>query len=151
MKVQTYAFTTESLNWASIDWKSAEKAVEEMQHRIVQAVRKRQFRKAKSLQWILTNSFYAKLLAVRKVTSNKGKNTSGVDGVIWNTSTKKSQAVLDLKISGYKAKPMRRVFIPKSNGKKRPLAIPTMKDRAMQALFLLGLDPWNEVVSDINS
>lgn len=151
MKVKTYAFTTESFNWASIDWKSAEKAVEEMQHRIVQAVRNRQYRKAKSLQWILTNSFYAKLLAVRKVTSNKGKNTSGVDGIIWNTSTKKTQAVHDLKISEYKARPMRRVFIPKSNGKKRPLAIPTMKDRAMQALCLLALDPWNEVVSDINS
>jgi RNA-directed DNA polymerase len=151
MKVKTYAFTTESFIWASIDWKLVEKSVEEMQHRIVQAVKNRQFRKAKSLQWILTNSFYAKLLAVRKVTSNKGKNTSGVDGVIWNTTKKKTQALFDLKISGYKAKPMRRVFIPKSNGKKRPLAIPTMKDRAMQALFLLALDPWNEVVSDINS
>ena len=117
MKVSqtTYAFTT-TLIWDSINWKTIVKAVEVMQHRIVQAIKKRKFRKAKSLQRILTNFFYAKLLAVRRVTLNKGKNTPGVDGVRWTTSKQKMNAVLNLRSIGYKAKPMRRVFIPKSNG-----------------------------------
>ncbi|MFT5778063.1 MAG: RNA-directed DNA polymerase [Crocinitomicaceae bacterium] len=152
MKVSktTYAFTT-TLVWNSINWNTITKAVEAMQHRIVQAIKSRQFRKAKSLQRILTNSFYAKLMAVRRVTLNKGKNTPGVDGVTWITGKQKTNAALNLRSSGYKAKPMRRVFIPKSNGKKRPLAIPTLKDRAMQALFLFALDPWHEVITDPNS
>jgi RNA-directed DNA polymerase len=151
MKVKTYAFTADAQAWNSTEWKQVIETVEGLQHRIVQAVRKGQFRKAKSLQWLLTNSFHAKLLAVKKVTSNKGKNTAGIDGITWKNSTQKIEAVLSLKTKGYEAKSMRRVFIPKANGKMRPLAIPTMKDRAMQALFLLALDPWNEVISDINS
>jgi len=146
-----HAFTTLFFTWDSINWKTVQDKVQLLQNRIVKAAKQRKFRKVKSLQWILTRSFYAKLLAIRKVTLNKGKNTAGVDAQKWKTEKQKWDAVKSLKVKGYKAKPLKRIFIPKSNGKKRPLAIPTMKDRAMQALFLLAMDPVHEVTTDSNS
>lgn len=131
-----HAFTTVFFGWTSIDWKLVFKKVRLLQNRIVKAVKCGKFRKAMALQWILTRSFFAKLWAVKLVTESKGKNTPGVDGVIWNTETKKWKAAHVLNVKGYKVKPLKRVFIPKANGKKRPLAIPTIKDRAMQSLFL---------------
>ncbi|MCB0386534.1 MAG: group II intron reverse transcriptase/maturase, partial [Bdellovibrionales bacterium] len=108
-------------------------------------------RKVASLQWILTHSFHAKLMAVKRVTQNKGKNTPGVDGVTWNTASQKTKAVSSLTRKGYKARPLRRVNIPKANGKTRPLGIPTMTDRAMQALYLMALNPVAETTADDNS
>lgn len=137
--------------WNSIDWNLVEYKVRLLQMRIVKATKAGQHRKVKSLQWILQNSYYAKLLAVRRVTSNKGKNTPGVDKEIWSYPTQKLKAALSLKRKGYKAQPLRRVYIPKANGKQRPLGIPTMKDRAMQALLLLTLEPIAETTADINS
>jgi len=84
----------------------------------------------------LTHSHSAKLLAVRKITINKGKNTYGVDKTIWNTATRKMTAVQKLTNKRYKAKPLRRVYIEmKRTQTKRPLGIPTMYDREMQALY----------------
>ncbi|MBL8371818.1 MAG: group II intron reverse transcriptase/maturase [Burkholderiaceae bacterium] len=93
----------------------------------------------------------ARALAVRKVTENQGKRTSGIDCVLWDTPTKKWNAIGCLNTNGYRARPLRRVYIPKTNGKERPLGIPTMKDRAMQALHLLALEPAAECTSDPNS
>ena len=104
-----------------------------------------------SLQWTLTHSFYAKAPAVKRVTSNKGKNTPGVDGVLWKTAEDKMQAVKSLRQHGYRALPLRRIYNPKKNGKKRPLSIPTMYDRAMQALYKLALAPVAETLADRNS
>jgi RNA-directed DNA polymerase len=85
----------------------------------------------KRLQYLLTHSYYAKLIAVRKVTTNKGKKTPGVDKVLWNTPAQKMNAVLSLTDKSYKASPLRRVYIEKKGKKaKRPLGIPTMYDRA---------------------
>lgn len=107
--------------------------------------------KVKSLSRILTRSFAAKAMAVKRVTQNRGKRTSGVDGALWRSPKQKAKAVLDLNPQHYKAKPLRRVYIPKSNGKQRPLGIPTMKDRAMQALYLLALEPIAETTADRSS
>ena len=107
--------------------------------------------KVKSLQHLLTHSFSGKATAVKRVTENQGKETPGVDKVTWSTPKSKSQAVMSLRQKGYKPQPLKRVYIPKANGKKRPLGIPTMKDRAMQALYLLALDPIAETVADMSS
>lgn len=138
--------------WTDINWEKHEKIVKRLQERIVKAWKEKRYNKVKALQWLLTHSKSAKLLAIKKVTSNKGKSTAGVDGVLWETSKEKGQAVLKLKRSGYKPQPLRRIYIPKKDkSKKRPLSIPTMLDRAMQALHLMGLDPLVETTSDISS
>lgn len=146
-----YASETTFSKWESINWTSAEKKVRALQARIVKAQQAGKHRKVRSLQWILTRSFAAKALAVKRVTSNSGKNTPGVDGVIWSTEKGKMKAVQSLQRNGYKPLPLRRVFIPKANGKQRPLSIPCMKDRAMQALYLMAVDPVGETVADANS
>lgn len=138
--------------WNSIDWRAAGRAVRRLQVRIAKAVKERKFRKAKALQWILTHSYYAKLLTIKRVTSNKGKRTPGVDGVTWSTPRQKLEAVERLKRRGYNPLPLRRIYIPKKDKtKKRPLSIPTMKDRACQALYKLALEPVAETLADPNS
>lgn len=144
----TCAPSDRTLNWTSIDWNKAEEAVKKLQARIVKAQKEGKYGKVKALQWTLTHSFYAKALAVKRVTSNSGAKTSGVDGIRWSTPNTKFQAIATLKRRGYKPQPLKRVNIKKSNGKLRPLGIPTMKDRAMQALYLMALDPVAETTSD---
>ena len=145
------ASSTNEVSWHSINWKKAHRIVNRLQARIVKAKQEGNHGKVRALQWILTHSFSAKVLAIRSVTRNKGKKTPGVDGETWNTPEKKASAVHQLKRQGYKASPLRRVYIPKKNGKKRPLGIPTMKDRAMQAVYAMALDPIAEVMADPNS
>ena len=137
--------------WNSIKWRKVGQRVKKLQMRIAKAVRERRYRLAKSLQWLLTHSFYAKLFAVRRVVTNKGRCTPGVDGKIWNTPKKKMRAVELLTRRGYKPLPLRRVYIRKKNGTRRPLSIPTMRDRAMQALYALALAPVAETTGDLNS
>ena len=120
--------------------------------RIVQATKEGRWGKVKALQRLLTHSYSGKAFAVRRVTENNGKNTPGVDRVVWNTPEKKIQAVRALKSRGYQSQPLRRVYISKSDGKTmRPLGIPTMRDRGQQALYLLALDPVLETKADNNS
>jgi len=138
-------------NWNNIQWYKAKKTVRLLQERIVKAKQRGQNRKVKSLQFILTKSFSARVLAVKKVTENKGKRTSGVDHSLWSTSKTKWEAALNLNPKDYQAKPLRRVSIPKSNGKTRNLGIPTMRDRAFQALYLQALEPLSETTADKNS
>ncbi|MBV4417393.1 group II intron reverse transcriptase/maturase [Clostridium tyrobutyricum] len=137
--------------WSSIDWAIAEEYVNRLQLRIVKAVKKGNWNLVKRLQYLITNSFYAKVLAVRKVTGNKGGKTSGVDKILWTSDKQKYLAVKDLEIKGYKPMPTRRINIKKDNGNLRPLSIPTMKDRAMQTLFLYGLQPIAETTGDKHS
>src|SRR3712207_6229989 len=134
--------------WDSIDWTKAELAVRKLQARIVKAQKDGRHNKVKALQWTLTHSFYAKALAVKRVTSNGGGNTPGVDMETWDKPETKMQAINDRRRRGYQPKPLRRVHIKKSNGKLRPLGIPTMKDRAMQALYLMALEPVSETTAD---
>ncbi len=148
---QIHASSHHKLKWNSINWKKAKQKVRELQMRIAKAVREGKFRLVKSLQWLLTHSFYAKLLAIKRVVTNKGKRTPGVDGVIWKTPKQKMQAVNLLSRKGYRPFPLRRVYTRKKNGKLRPLSIPTMRDRAMQALYALAVVPVAETIGDPNS
>ena len=138
--------------WKSIDWKKAEAEVNRLQARIAKATQEKKWNTVKRLQYLLTHSYHAKALAVRKVTTNKGKNTPGMDRELWSTPASKMRGVLTLTDTGYKAKPLRRVYIEKKGKKaKRPLGIPCMYDRAMQALYALALDPVSETTADTKS
>ncbi len=139
------------VKWHRIDWSAAHRNVRRLQARIVKATQEGKWGKVKALQHLLTHSYSGKALAVRRVTENQGKNTPGVDKDIWDTPEKKAQAVYTLKQRGYHPQPLRRVYIPKSNNKLRPLSIPSMKDRAMQVLYLLALGPIAETTGDRNS
>lgn len=138
-----------SAQWKNIDWHKAEREVNRLQIRIVKATQQKDYNAVKRLQYLLTHSFYAKALAVKRVVTNDGRKTPGVDGVLWNTPAKKMKAVLSLTDKGYRARPLRRVYIEKKDKKKkRPLGIPTMYDRAMQALYALALEPVAETTAD---
>ena len=138
-------------SWHQINWRHAERNVRRLQTRIAQATQAGKWGKVKALQHLLTRSFSGKALAVRRVTENTGKRTPGVDGQTWKTPEQKMTAIRTLRQRGYCPRPLRRTYIPKSNGGRRPLSIPTMQDRAMQALYLLALDPVAETTADPNS
>lgn len=141
----------EATGWHAIDWLKAHRVVRRLQARIVKATQEGRWGKVRALQHLLTHSFSGKALAVRRVTENHGKRTPGVDGVTWSTPAHKAQAVRALRQRGYRPQPLRRLYIPKRNGKLRPLSVATMHDRAMQALYLLALDPVAETTADPHS
>ena len=139
-------------DWQAINWPKVHRAVRRLQARIVKATQEGRRGKVKALQRLLTRSFSGKALAVKRVTSNPGRRTAGVDRVTWSTPEQKIAAVHALGQRGYHPKPLRRVYIPKrGRAKMRPLNIPTMTDRAMQALYLLALEPIAETTGDPNS
>ena len=115
-----------STDWHSIPWKTVNENVRRLQARIVQAMKAGKWHKVQALQHLLTHSFSGKALAVRRVTENQGKNTPGVDKVLWKDLEEKGMAIHQMQQKGYKALPLRRVYIPKFNGKKRPLGIPML-------------------------
>src|SRR5437660_8650396 len=145
------ATTDHPLTCHQINWRHAERTVRRLQIRIAQATQAGKWGKVKALQRLLTRSFSGKALAIRRVTENTGKRTPGVDGQTWKTPEQKATAIYRLRQRGYHPQPSRRVYIPKSTGKQRPLGILTMHDRAMQALYLLALDPVAETTADPNS
>jgi RNA-directed DNA polymerase len=138
-------------SWDAINWHQVKQQVHRLQMRIAKAVREGRQGKVKSLQWLLVHSYYPKLLAIKRVTGNKGKKTPGVDGITWPTKEDKMLAVKLLQRRGYKTQPLRRIYIPKKDNCSRPLSIPTMRCRAMQALHLLALEPVAEMQADKNS
>ena len=140
-----------SLKWNSINWNIVEMKVSKLQSRIAKAASENRMNLVKKLQYLLSISFYAKLLAVKRITSNRGKRTPGVDSEIWSSPGSKYKGALLLSNKKYRATPLKRTYISKSNGKKRPLGIPTFRDRAMQALHLLCLDPVSESIMDTSS
>lgn len=138
--------------WNSIHWKDVRVHVNRLQARIAKAVMERKWHLVKRLQYLLTHSYRAKLLAVRVVTQNRGKRTPGVDGELWNTASDKMRAVHRLTDKKYSSQPLKRIFIPKpGTDTKRPLSIPTMIDRAMQALYAQALQPVAETLADKRS
>ncbi|MGV8941760.1 MAG: group II intron reverse transcriptase/maturase [Lysobacter sp.] len=153
MKESTYGSARSNAphDWHSIDWCRVERSVRGLQVRIAKASRAGKWRRVKALQRLLTRSYCGKVLAVRRVTENQGSRTAGVDRELWKTPESRMEAIGRMQRRGYRPKPLRRVYIPKTNGESRPLGIPTMLDRAMQALHLLGLEPVSESTSDPNS
>lgn len=138
-------------HWHLINWRYCHQRVKKLQLRIAKATQGQQWRKVKILQRMLTRSFSAKVLAVKRVTENAGRKTPGVDGEMWQHPEAKWSAIARFRRTGYKPRPLRRICIPKANGKRRHLGIPTILDRAMQALYLLALEPVSEVSADPDS
>ena len=151
MDLSIGASSDRTSDWEAINWPKVREDVRRLQLRIAKATRAGKHGRAKALQWLLTHSRSAKLLAVKRVTGNKGAKTPGIDNKLWRTDKQKYAAVQNLKRRGYRPLPLRRLYIPKKNGKMRPLSIPTMRDRAMQALHALALAPIAETVADRNS
>jgi RNA-directed DNA polymerase len=150
---RTGALSHATVAWHTINWYAVHRTVRRLQARIVKAVQAGRWGKVRALQHLLTHSFSGKALAVRRVTENDGRQTPGVDGILWDTPAKKIRALEELRQRDYRAQPLRRIYIPKtgSTNRWRPLSIPTMHDRAMQALYLLTLDPIAETLGDPNS
>lgn len=152
MRLLTKTRATDRTTWLTIDWKHCYKAVFKLQQQIAEAYKTGDLGRVSELQNELVRSFAARALAVRKVYTSPGHKTPGVDGVVWKSQTELMAAIEKLKdLKGYTPQPVRRVYIPKPIKGLRPLGIPTLFDRAMQALFAMALLPIAETKADTRS
>lgn len=152
-RVTVGASSASNDDWDALSWPKIKTQVFRLQMRIAKAEREGRKGKVKALQRLLTTSFYAKCLAVKRVTSSTGSKTPGVDNQLWQTPKQKMKEISELKRKDYIPSPLKRIYIPKKSGinKYRPLSIPTMKDRAMQALWYAALLPIAEERADLNA
>jgi RNA-directed DNA polymerase len=139
--------------WEHIHWGHVAKNVRRIQERIYRATQRQEWKKVRSLQKLLVRATSNKLLAIRRVTQeNQGRHTPGVDGVVYDTpEARMALSRENLSLKGYRPRPVRRTHIPKDEGKQRPLGIPTIKDRIMQAIVKAVLEPEWEARFEANS
>lgn len=149
-KAECASLTVRNTTWKDIDSSKYERKVRKLQVRIAKAHKEKRYNKVKALRYLLATSYEAKALAIRKVTSNKGKRTAGVDHMKWDTDAKKIEAICLLKRRGYKAFPLRKVNIAKANGKTRSLGIPTWRTEPCR-IYLMALELITESEADANS
>ena len=139
--------------WADLNWHAVEGNVRRLQERISRAPTHKAWKRVKNLQKLLVRATSNQLLAIRRVTqANQGKHTAGIDGMVYDTPEARWRVFQEgLSLKRYQPKPVRRVYIPKANGKQRPLGIPTGKDRVMQAIVKATLEPEWEARFEANS
>ncbi len=139
----TVTETNTPTDWNSVNWREANQQVRNLRQRIFRASQEGNGRKVRSLQKLMLRSRANTLVSVRRVTQeNRGRNTAGVDKLVVKTPAEHGKLVDHLmEYQPWRAKPARRVYIPKSNGKLRPLGIPTVIDRVMQARVKNALEP----------
>lgn len=141
------------LDWIDIHWKSVKENVRKLRQRIYRATQKQQWKKVRSLMKLMLRSYSNLLLSVRRITQeNQGKTTAGIDNQTSLTPIERVKLVGEMeKHTPWKARPTRRVYIPKANGKRRPLGIPTIKDRVLQAIVKNAHEPHFEAQFESNS
>ena len=131
--------------WKSIDWKEIDRYVDRLQGKIFLATKNKEFKKLKNLQKLARRSFYFHLFAIKQITTvNQGKYTAGIDGKLCMSIRDRYELLKKLKEfnpNDYKPLPIKRVYIPKPSGGKRPLGIPTIFDRCVQMLYKMVLEP----------
>lgn len=143
MQTQFVNVTQRTTDWQSVNWRKANRVVKNLRQRIFKATRQLDWKRVRNLQRLLLKSYSNVLLAVRRVTqTNAGKRTPGIDKLLVKTGPAKAILVDALKQSRpWQPLAARRVYVPKSNGKRRPLGIPTIVDRCLQAMVKAALEP----------
>ena len=143
--------TKPAYDWNRIDWKKVSADVKKLQTRIAKAQKEGRYGKARALQWMLTHSFSAKALAVKQATENPEGRIPVHDPAQWTDSKSKTEAISSLRRRGYRPSPLLRACFQKSDGNFRKFRIPTMKDRAMQALYGFAMEPVAEVMRNTDA
>lgn len=143
----------QQFGWHDIDWNLVNKKMFQQQVKIGVAYTEKDFRRVTQLQDNLVRSWEARAQAVCTITTNKGKNTPGIDNIIWDTPDAKFAAIPQLLVdpNSYKCQKIKRVYIPKAKGGLRPLGIPCIIDRRLQSLWKLALEPCREYHADRHS